>query len=248
MGESIIKFEHVFKRYGEKVALDDISFEILEGEFISVIGSSGCGKTTLLRLINALHTPDSGKIFVYGKDISMVNQVNLRRSIGYAIQEVGLFPHMTVKNNIEYLPHILGKKRCAKMDLPSTEKLMEIAGLDASLAGRYPAELSGGQRQRVGLARALAANPKILLMDEAFASVDEITRKKLQEEVQTIHKTLGITIFFVTHSIREALLLADRVFVLDDGKLIQQGTPDEIRVHPATDFVAKLCSQYSQLT
>lgn len=243
MNEGIIRFEHVSKFYGEKIALNDVSFEIQQGEFVSIIGSSGCGKTTLLRLINALNTPDKGKIYIYGKDISTVNQVELRRSIGYAIQEVGLFPHMTVKNNIEYLPHILGKKRCAGMDLPSTERLMEITGLEPSLAGRYPAELSGGQRQRVGLARALAANPKILLMDEAFASVDEITRRKLQEEIQEIHKTLGITIVFVTHSIKEALILSDRLFVLQDGNILQDGTPEEVCRHPATEFVAELCSQ-----
>lgn len=243
MDEGIIRFQGVSKRYGEKTALDNVSFEIMKGEFISVIGSSGCGKTTLLRMINALLTPDEGQVLVYGEDVSAVDQVALRRSIGYAIQEVGLFPHMTVKKNIEYLRSILGRKKAASMDLPPTEQLMEIVGLDKALADRYPSELSGGQRQRVGLARALAGRPRILLMDEAFASVDEITRRKLQEEIGTIHRNLGITTVFVTHSIREAFLLADRVFVLDGGKLLQQGTPKEIADHPATAFVAELCGQ-----
>ncbi len=243
MKEKTVVFSNVIKKYGENVVLNDVSFEIQKGEFISVIGSSGCGKTTLLRMINGLLEPDEGTICVYGQDIATVDKVQLRRSIGYAIQEVGLFPHMSVRGNINYLPSLLGKKKCAEMDLRTPEELMDIVGLDHSLLSRYPSELSGGQQQRVGLARALAASPSILLMDEAFAAVDEITRKHLQDEVKKIHETLGITIIFVTHSIKEAMKLADRVFVLDGGKLIQAGTVKELYEHPATEFVRKLIEE-----
>jgi len=243
MSENVVTFSHVVKRYGDKTVLRDISFEIERGEFISVIGSSGCGKTTLLRMINGLIEPSEGRINVFGNDISAMDKVALRRSIGYAIQEVGLFPHMTVKRNIEYVPSLLGKKERQEATFRPAEELMDIVGLDRTLIKRYPNELSGGQRQRVGLARALAASPEILLMDEAFAAVDEITRKRLQDEILAIHESLHITIVFVTHSIKEAMRLADRVFVLDAGELIQMGTVEEIQEHPATKFVADLISE-----
>lgn len=238
LAETIVSFSHVTKRIGEKVILQDVSFSIQKGEFISVIGSSGCGKTTLLRMINALITPEEGEICVYGQNIAQMDHVALRRKIGYAIQEVGLFPHMTVRGNIQYLPSLM--RREERVGFPSAESLMDTVGLGRELLNRYPAELSGGQKQRVGLARALAANPEILLMDEAFAAVDEITRKKLQEKIKELHKTLGLTIVFVTHSIKEALMLADRVFVIDGGRLLQTGTPQQIEQAPANDFVKEL--------
>lgn len=243
MNDDIIVFENVTKQYGEKRALDNISFTIKKGEFISVIGSSGCGKTTLLQMINGLLDPDAGKIFVRGEDISTVDKVRLRRSIGYAIQEVGLFPHMTVRSNIEYLPRILGRKNCEGLNIRSVDELLKIVDLDPKLLTRYPAELSGGQRQRAGLARALAASPSILLMDEAFASVDEITRKHLQNEISKIHESLKITIVFVTHSISEAMKLADRIFVLNNGCMVQEGTAAEIREKPADQFVEDLIQE-----
>ena len=243
MGNDVIVFENVTKRYGEKIALNNVSFRVQKGEFISIIGSSGCGKTTLLQMINGLLEPDEGKIFVYGEDISTADKVGLRRRIGYAIQEVGLFPHMTVRGNIEYLPRIIGKKNCKNLNIRSARELMKIVGLDESLLTRYPSELSGGQRQRVGLARALAASPEILLMDEAFAAVDEITRQYLQDEIAKIHRTLGITVVFVTHSIREAVKLASRIFVMDSGCLIQTGTAAEIQQNPVNEFVKELMSK-----
>lgn len=238
----MIIFSHVSKRYNDFYAVQDVSFEIPKGLFVTVIGSSGCGKTTLLKMINALLVPDEGEILINGKNIAEMDKINLRRNIGYAIQEVGLFPHMSVRKNIAYVPG-LSKRWSREEEKQESEKLAEMVGLDKDLLNRYPSELSGGQRQRVGLARALAVRPGILLMDEAFSAVDEITRKYLQDEIKRIHEEMGMNIIFVTHDVQEALKLGDITMVMDKGRLIQQGTEEELRERPVNEFVKKLVRQ-----
>lgn len=238
-GKIIIRFDHVSKEYEGHTVLQDFSLDVAKGEFITVIGSSGSGKTTMLKMINGLLTPTRGIIYVDDKDISKENQTLLRRNIGYVIQGIGLFPHMSVRKNIAYVPELLNKRdklRTAR----AVERLIKVVGLEQEMLDRYPAELSGGQRQRVGIARSLAANPEILLMDEPFGAVDEITRKMLQTEIARIHQELGVTIIFITHDIKEALKLGTRVLVMNNGKIEQIGTPEEIKNHPATDFVKEL--------
>jgi nitrate/sulfonate/bicarbonate ABC transporter len=237
--DAIIRFDHVSKSYGENLVLADFNLSIDKGEFVTVIGSSGSGKTTMLKMINGLLAPTLGTIYIDGKDIARENQTLLRRNIGYVIQGIGLFPHMNVRKNIAYVPELLNrrdKKRTAR----AVERLIEVVGLEHEMLERYPAELSGGQRQRIGIARALAANPEILLMDEPFGAVDEITRKMLQNEIARIHQTLGVTIVFITHDIKEALKLGTRILVMNKGKVEQDGTPEEITLSPATAFVKEL--------
>ena len=237
--DAIIRFDHVSKSYGENLVLADFNLSINKGEFVTVIGSSGSGKTTMLKMINGLLAPTLGTIYIDSKDIARENQTLLRRNIGYVIQGIGLFPHMSVRKNIAYVPELLNrrdKKRTAR----AVERLIEVVGLEHEMLERYPAELSGGQRQRIGIARALAANPEILLMDEPFGAVDEITRKMLQNEIARIHQTLGVTIVFITHDIKEALKLGTRILVMDKGKVEQDGTPEEITLSPATAFVKEL--------
>lgn len=244
MAEPIIQFNQVFKAYGEHTVLRDFSLNVERGEFLTIIGRSGCGKTTVLKLVNGLLQPDSGKVLVHGNDVAASDPVALRRRIGYAIQSVGLFPHMTVEKNIAYVPSISGLpgwKGVSRREKAST--LLKQVGLDPALANRYPRTLSGGQRQRVGIARALAAGPDILLMDEPFGAVDEITRGQLQEEILNIHRESGITILFVTHDIAEALKLGTRVLVMNQGMALQCDTPEEILRHPATEFVGQLVEQ-----
>lgn len=240
MGNDIaIRFEHVTKSYGEREILNDFNMEIRRGEFLTIIGSSGSGKTTVLKLINGLISPTFGIIYVDGKDISKEDQTLLRRNIGYVIQGIGLFPHMTVRKNIAYVPGLLNHRDKEKTRR-AVERLIDVVGLEQEMLDRYPSELSGGQRQRVGIARALAANPDILLMDEPFDAVDEITRKMLQNEILRIHEQLGVTIVFITHDIKEALKLGTRVMVMNKGHVEQFDTPDNIRNHPATPFVQEL--------
>ena len=236
----MIKLENVTKKYEDNVVLKDFNLEIPEGEFVTVIGSSGCGKTTLLKLVNGLLTPDEGKIFVNNQDISLLDQNKLRRQIGYVIQSIGLFPHMTIFENIAYVPRLL---KTPKADISvRVEELISMVDLEKEILRKYPDELSGGQKQRIGIARALAARPGIMLMDEPFGAVDEITRKVLQEEIIKIQKQLGITILFVTHDIREALRLGHRVLVMDKGRIEQFDRPDIIREFPVNDFVRNLVS------
>lgn len=237
--DTIIRFEHISKTYGENNILQDFNLDIRKGEFLTVIGSSGSGKTTMLKLINGLSVPTAGRILIDGKDIAQEDQTLLRRNIGYVIQGIGLFPHMTVKANIAYVPNLLNR-RDKERTRRAVERLIRVVGLETEMLDRYPSELSGGQRQRVGIARALAANPEILLMDEPFGAVDEITRQLLQNEIARIHQELGVTIAFITHDIKEALKLGSRVLVMDQGRIEQIGTPDEIRRNPATDFVRQL--------
>lgn len=241
--DQCIRLENVFKAYEGKEILSDFNLAIRKGEFLTVIGSSGCGKTTVLKLINGLIRPDSGRITINGRDLSDIDLIQLRRNIGYVIQEVGLFPHMTIARNISYVPDLIGKEPKEAIRA-RTRELIELVGLDPELLTRYPSELSGGQRQRVGLARALAASPDILLMDEPFGAVDEITRKQLQQEIKGIHQKLGVTIFFVTHDIREAMKLGTRVLIMDQGKIMQEGSPSQIRDHPKEGFVQELLESY----
>lgn len=237
--DTAIEFKHVKKVYGEKVIIDDFNLKITPGEFLTVVGSSGCGKTTILKMINGLIIPDEGQVFVHDQCTQAVDLIELRRGIGYAIQGSVLFPHMTVAQNIAYVPNLLNKND-KKRTYEALSKWMKIVGLDEELIHRYPSELSGGQQQRVGIARALAASPDILLMDEPFGAVDEITRSTLQDEILRIHHQENITIIFVTHDINEALKLGSRVMVMDQGKVVQLASPREILEHPKTEFVRKL--------
>ena len=235
----MIRFEHVNKSFGNEQVLIDFNLEIPEGEFLTVIGRSGCGKTTMLRMINGLHTPDSGRVLVQEKNVAETDLITLRRSIGYVIQNKGLFPHMTVSENITYVPVISGKKDKLE-NRRLAVRLLKTVGLPEEMADRYPLELSGGQQQRVGIARALAADAKILLMDEPFGALDEITKRAMQNEMLSLQKQLHMTIVFITHDIQEAMKLGDRVLAMEKGRIAQLGTPREIQEHPADDFVREL--------
>ena len=237
--DACIRFERVTKRYGTYTALQDFSLTVEQGEFLTIIGRSGCGKTTVLRLINGLLTPDEGQVFVSGKNVAETDLIALRRGIGYVIQGVGLFPHMTVAKNIAYVPS-LSKSWTKDEAAAQVAQLLQVVGLDPALASRYPRELSGGQQQRVGIARALAGEARILLMDEPFGAVDEITRRSLQKEILRLQRDLGITVVFVTHDIKEALHLGSRVLVMEAGRISQLGTPEQIKTAPADAFVREL--------
>lgn len=243
--ETMIEFQHIRKSYGTQVVLNDFQLSIEKGAFVTMIGSSGCGKTTALKLINGLLIPDKGTIRIEGTDIQTMDQNVLRRNIGYAIQGSVLFPHMSVEQNIAYVPSLLNS-RDRQRTRDAVDQWMKIVHLPQELKDRYPWELSGGQQQRVGIARALAASPDILLMDEPFGAVDSITRTQLQKEIKAIHEDSGITIVFVTHDINEALYLGTRVLVMDQGAIQQYDTPDQIRSRPATDFVRQLISGQQQ--
>jgi osmoprotectant transport system ATP-binding protein len=233
----MITFEHVSKSFGGAVAIDDLSLTIAEGEFVVVIGPSGSGKSTTLKMVNRLVEHDSGRILFAGEEIRRFEPETLRRRMGYAIQSIGLFPHWTVEQNIATVPDLLGWPR-SRIHGRVTE-LMELLHLaPETYSRRYPHQLSGGQQQRVGVARALAGDPAVLLMDEPFGSLDPVTRDTLQQEIARIHKASGKTILFVTHDIDEALRLATRIVLLDRGRIVQAGTAREILSHPANDFVA----------
>ena len=236
---SLIEFQHVDFAYGDNLVIQDFSLTVEQGECLTIIGSSGCGKTTILRMVNGLLLPTGGAVLVQGQNTKESNLTQLRRKIGYSIQGSVLFPHMTVEKNIAYVPSLSSRPQ-KKLIHQNVSKLLDIVGLDESFRRRYPSQLSGGQQQRVGLARALAANPEILLMDESFSAVDEITRRQLQQEFIRIRQQTGITVMLVTHDINEALLLGTRVLVMDGGKIHQNATPEEIKKHPATEFVRRL--------
>lgn len=232
----MIRFENVRKQYGDTVVLNDISFHIESGEFVVIIGPSGCGKTTTLKSINRLIVPDSGKIYVNGKDISKVDPVQLRRGIGYVIQQIGLFPNMTVAQNIGVVPKRLNytKEEITKI----TKDLMKMVGMDfETYAHKYPSELSGGQQQRIGVLRALAASPPIVLMDEPFGALDPMTRTTLQKEILNLQKKLNKTIVFVTHDMDEALKLADKIIFMDKGKVLQIASPEEMINNPVNSTI-----------
>ena len=239
MRMEMIRLEHVTKSFGRYKALDDVSIVVEEGEFLTVIGRSGCGKTTMLRMINGLQKPDSGKVYAAGEDVGEADMIRLRRKIGYVIQNKGLFPHMTVEKNIIYVPVISGQKD-KRQNRKLAEELIGLVGLEREMLDRYPEELSGGQQQRVGIARALASRPKLLLMDEPFGALDEITKRAMQNELLALQKKLGMTVVFITHDIREAMKLGDRVLVMEQGKIAQCDTPENVKKNPADEFVKEL--------
>lgn len=242
----MIEFADVGKRYGEVTVLENISLRIEQGELTVLIGPSGSGKSTMLRLINRMIEPTSGKILLHDKNTLELDPVNLRRGIGYVIQSIGLFPHMTVLENITVVPSILGTPKEQRFE--RARELLNLMGLEPSTySERYPKDLSGGQQQRVGIARALAANPEVMLMDEPFSALDPITREGLQDEFSRIRKTLNQTIVFVTHDIDEAIKLGDRVCILNHGKIQQYDAPETMLRNPANEFVANFLGEDREL-
>jgi osmoprotectant transport system ATP-binding protein len=233
----MIKFENVRKQYDDGfIALKNINLEIQKGELLTLIGPSGCGKTTTMRMINRLIEPTEGKIYIDGQDISQVDPVELRRNIGYVIQQIGLFPHMTIEQNISLVPKL--KKWEESMYLKRVDELLDLVGLDPStFKHRYPSELSGGQQQRVGVVRALAAEPNIILMDEPFSALDPISREQLQDDILRLQEEINKTIVFVTHDMDEAIKIANRIAIMKEGEILQLDTPDKVLRHPANDFV-----------
>ena len=234
----MIIFSHIHKNYNGKEIIADFNLTIESGTLLTIIGTSGSGKTTVLKMINGLVLPDKGEICIDGKNILEEDLIALRRNIGYVIQGNILFPHLTVAENIAY---VLRLKNYSKTDITHivTEKLQQV-NLDPELANRFPHQLSGGQQQRVGIARALAASPSIILMDEPFGALDIITRQQLQRELKALHQLSGATIVFVTHDIAEALTLGSKVLVLDKGVIQQYDTPEMIKSNPANEFVRAL--------
>ena len=232
----MIEFSSVKKSYKNNVILENFNLKINDGELVVLIGSSGCGKTTLLKMINRLIETTSGDILIDGKNIKDFDPIELRRSIGYVIQQTGLFPHMTVKENIEIIPRLMGKSE--EEIEQKTIELLNMVGLEPEkYSDRYPAELSGGQQQRIGVARAFATDAEIILMDEPFSALDPITRAELQEQLFNIQKEYRKTIVFVTHDMDEALNLADKICILNEGKILQYDTPENILKNPAGQYV-----------
>jgi osmoprotectant transport system ATP-binding protein len=237
--EPRIRLEGVSKRYDDgTTAVDDLSLDVQPGELAVLVGPSGCGKTTTMKMVNRLIEPTSGRVLLDGEDVALTSPVQLRRRVGYVIQQVGLFPHQTVRDNVATVPTLLGWDRTRTRR--RVEELLELVGLEPSrYAARYPSQLSGGQRQRVGVARALAADPLVLLMDEPFSAVDPIARERLQTEFLRVQRELETTVVFVTHDIDEAVRLGDRIAVLSEGGHLQQyDTPATVLGSPATPFVA----------
>jgi osmoprotectant transport system ATP-binding protein len=236
-----IVFDHVSKIYpnAPAPAVDDVSLSVPQGQTVVILGTSGSGKTTLLKMVNRLYEPTSGSIFVEGTEIHALPANDLRRRIGYVIQQIGLFPHWTVAQNVATVPHILGWQS-ARIEARVDELLATVGLSPSEYRKRYPSQLSGGQQQRVGIARALAADPDILLMDEPFGAVDAITRGRMQEEFIGIQERTRKTVLFVTHDVEEALHLADQLIIMDRGHVLQYDTSFNIITHPANDFVAEL--------
>ena len=237
----MIQITKVRKTYGagEHFVIDQIDLDIREGEFLVMLGESGCGKTTLLKMINRLIPLTDGTIEVDGRNIMEYDPVELRRHIGYVFQDIGLFPHMSIASNVGVVPQLLGWKR--DRIVRRVDELLELVGLDPdAYRHRRPGELSGGQRQRVGVARALAAKPKIMLMDEPFGALDPITRDDLQREYRSIHDSLGLTTVMVTHDMSEALIMGDRIAAIMDGKIIQIDTPHVMLTRPGNEYIFRL--------
>jgi osmoprotectant transport system ATP-binding protein len=239
---AVIEFRDVRKSFAPgRAVLDDLSFAVAEGETLALVGPSGCGKTTALKLVNRLLDHDSGDVLVFGGDVRREDPIALRRRLGYVIQEAGLFPHWTVRENVEAVPRLLGWRKEAARS--RSDELLELVSLPAAeFAARRPRQLSGGQRQRVGVARALAADPPVLLMDEPFGALDPIARRAMQREFLDWKRRLGKAVLLVTHDLREAFRLADRIAILDRGRARQIGTRREILESPADDFVSEFVS------
>lgn len=238
---SAIRFENVTKEFANRArpAVDHCTLAVDKGQFIMLLGPSGCGKTTLLKMVNRLYEPSSGTIYLDGEDIRQMDVTTLRRQIGYVIQQVGLFPHMTVAQNIGVVPNLLHWSKTRLQE--RVDELLTLVDLPpAEYRARYPAQLSGGQQQRVGVARALAGDPQFILMDEPFGAVDAITRSSLQHELLSLQQKLRKTILFVTHDVDEALRLADKIVIMRDGKIVQYDTPLQILSQPADAFVKEL--------
>ena len=231
----MIEFQNVYKSYKDKKILENINLVIEDNSIVVLIGESGCGKTTTLKMINRLIEPTKGKIMINGKDIKKTNPIKLRRSIGYVIQQTGLFPHLTIRQNIELISKLEKKEK--KMIQEKTMELMKMVGLSEELLDSYPSELSGGQQQRVGIARAFATDPDIILMDEPFSALDPITRSSLQDEVIRLQDKLKKTIIFVTHDMDEAIKLADKIAIMEQGKVVQYDRPEKILKQPVNEFV-----------
>lgn len=233
----MIKFDGVTKIYGDKVkAVDNVSFDVPEGNIVVFLGPSGCGKTTTLRMVNRLESITDGKIFVNGTDVNSLNQIELRRNIGYVIQHNGLFSNMTIEDNVMAVPNLIGWDRKKKAD--RYNYLMDLVGLNPDeYRKRYPHELSGGQQQRVGIARAMAADPPVMLMDEPFGALDPVIRSRIQNEFLQIQREVKKTILFVSHDIDEAIKMGDGIAIFKDGKLMQYDSPSELLAHPKNEFV-----------
>nr|WP_263326170.1 ABC transporter ATP-binding protein [Neobacillus sp. Marseille-Q6967] len=232
----MIQFQDIVKKYRTKTVIEPFSLNIDAGQLVVFIGPSGCGKTTLLKMVNKLIQPSAGKIFVNGRDISTVNPIELRRNIGYVIQNTGLFPHMSIKENLELIPKLKGEN--SDQIAKKTEELLQVVGLNPKeYMHRFPKELSGGQQQRVGVARAFSTDSDIILMDEPFSALDPVTRNSLQDELVQMQKELNKTIIFVTHDMDEAIKIADKICILKDGRILQYDTPENILKNPANEFV-----------
>ena len=245
----MLRFDHVSLSYGSQKILNDLCFEIEEGQFAVLIGPSGCGKTTTLKMINRLSQPDTGKIYLNEEDITSKDKVELRRHIGYVIQQIGLFPNMTVAQNICVVPKLLkySKEQC---DQIVRDMLAMVEMPYEQYANKYPSEMSGGQQQRIGILRALAASPPIVLMDEPFSALDPMTRRSLQQEVKGLQQKLHKTFIFVTHDMAEALDLADVIIFMDHGNIVQMAPPEEMLAHPASgqiqDFLGNFIDTHAQ--
>ncbi len=235
----VIEIRDCTAAYGENKVLDHVSLHIDKGEFVVIIGPSGCGKTTLLKMINGLVAPVEGEVKIKGESLADCDLVAMRRSIGYAVQGAKLFPHKRVEENICYVPGLV-KKMTAEDRRELAGRMLELVQLPRELASRFPSQLSGGQKQRVGIARAIAAKPDILLMDEPFGAVDEITRKGLQEELLALQQKTGMTVVFITHDIGEAFKLGSRILIMKEGMIWQEGMKEELLRNPRDGFVKKL--------
>lgn len=239
----MLKFENISKRYNRQDIISDMSFEVEKGKLVVLIGPSGCGKTTLLKMVNRLTKPTSGKIYLNGEDIFTKDEIELRRNIGYVIQQTGLFPHMTIRENLEIIPR-LQKKAPADITAKSLE-LMDMVGLDPEqYLDRYPTQLSGGQQQRIGVARAFACDPELILMDEPFSALDPITRSQLQDELVDLQAKVRKTIVFVTHDMDEAVKIADKICFINNGRIIQYDTPEELMKNPANELAAEFIGKH----
>lgn len=237
----MIEIRNLTRRFGEVTAVDDLSVTVATGELLVLLGGSGCGKTTTLKIVNRLIEPDSGSILIDGEETSGIEPHELRKRIGYVFQKVGLFPHMTISENVAITPRLLGWER--ERTRARVDELLELVELDPEeVRDRLPDALSGGQQQRVGVARALAVEPKLMLLDEPFGALDPLTRDRLQQSFQEIRRRLNLTAIFVTHDMAEALLLGDRIAVMREGRLVQVGTPRELVAEPADAYVHRLMS------